>query len=340
MFREFPAELKSNIIRTFDRTFTWILGGCILVVFGLTFTFSMQKPSDEVSEKEIIQIQERYAQLVLNQPKPKIEEEKKAESDAAAAAMRRKKEMEAAKVAAEQEKPEQQKQESIEDRQRRREDTREQRQVKREAVRRKVQSAGIFAAITATGSSGSSRGTSPVSDLLASGGGVGDIGSIDVSKGSFAAKNATPEQLANRRGERTAGVAIERSSVGTVDGGRIASAGEVRISTQPPEMKSESGGAVGSKSCIQSIITRESHRIKRVYENWLKRDPALAGQLKVRFFIIAGGTVNDVSAVSSTTGNAEFDENILRYIKRWDFSSCGVGESIEIIFPFVFSGAE
>jgi TonB family protein len=270
--------------------------------------------------------------LVLNQPKPKVKEEKK--GDAGAAVKQDEiKEKEAA--AEEKEKP---KQESLEDRQQRREETRQQREAKREVVKQQVRSAGIFAAITATGSSGGTGSSGAVSDLLSAAGGVGDLGSIDVSKGSFATKNVTAEQLEQRRGERTTGIGIEKSSVGTASGGQIASSGEVHISTQPPEMKSESGGAVAGKSCIQEAINRESHRIKRVYENWLKRDPSLSGQLKVRFVITSSGTVSEVSVVNSTTSSAEFDENIVRYIKRWDFSSCGTGESIEIVFPFVFSG--
>jgi TonB family protein len=338
MFKAFPNDFRSGIFQSFDRTFAWILAACVVVVFGLILVFSMRVPSEEISEKEILKIQERYAQLVLNQPKPEKVEEKKADSDAAAAAARRKREKEAAE-AAEKESLEKVKQESVEDRQKRKEVTREQRLAKRDVVRKQVQSVGILAEITAAGTSRSGRGSSQVSNLLGAAGGVGDLGNVNISKGSFATRNVTAQQLESRRGERTTGVGIEKSSVGTIDGGRIASAGEVRITTQPPEMKSESGGAVGSKACIQSVITRESHRIKRVYENWLKRDPALGGQLKVRFFILATGMVGDVSVVNSSTGNSEFDENILRYIKRWDFSTCSVDESIEIVFPFAFSGA-
>jgi TonB family protein len=105
-------------------------------------------------------------------------------------------------------------------------------------------------------------------------------------------------------------------------------------------MKSESGASVTSKACIQKGINRESHRIRRVYENWLKRDPSLGGQLTVRFLITASGAVTDVSVIKSSTQNSRFDENILRYIKRWDFSDCSIAESIEIIFPFAFSGTQ
>jgi len=324
-----------------DPGFLYLLIGCAVIVGGLALGLSFIPVKETVSDKEILRIQERYAQLVLNQPKPKVTKEKKlAEEEAGAreAAARKAKE-EAAKKAAEEEAAKKaKKEESFEDKQRRREETRRQREAKREMVKQQVRASGIFAAITSTAASGRGGGTEAVSDLLSAAGGVGNLGGIDVSKGTFATRNVGAADVSQPRGQRTSGVGIEKSSVGTADAGRIASAAEVRITTQPPEMKSESGGAVASKSCIQNVITRESHRIKRVYENWLKRDPSLAGQMKVRFMITSSGTVSDASVVTSSTGNGEFDDNILRYIKRWDFSGCGVGESIEIVFPFVFSG--
>jgi TonB family protein len=78
--------------------------------------------------------------------------------------------------------------------------------------------------------------------------------------------------------------------------------------------------------------------LKHVFENWLKRDPALHGQLKIKFTILPSGEVSNVSIVSSTMNNSEFDENIVRYIKRWAFPPVEGGGPVEVTFPFVFEG--
>ncbi len=332
VFKEFPKEFESSFLKRLERPFLYIVAGCTLVMGGLALGMSFVPVKEVPSEKEILRIQERYAQLVLNQPRKQVKEAVK-EAARPAASQKEEKVVEEAEV---EEKVDRQA-ETFEDKQRRREQTSEERKRKREMVTQQVKSSGIFAAITASGGGAGSVGGG-VEDLLSAAGGVSELGEIDLSKGTFASKGTGATRLEERRGERTSGVGIEKSSVGKASGARIASSGEVNISTRPPEMKSKSGATVTSKACIQDVINRESRRIKRVYENWLKRDPSLNGQLKVRFIITPSGTASSVSVVKSTTSNGDFDENILRYIRRWDFSSCSIAESIEIVFPFAFSG--
>lgn len=331
--REFPREFRGGLLRQLDRRFLIILAACGLVLGGVTLILSL-RPVKEITEKEILRIQERYAQLVLNQP---IEAEEPVEEVETATAET------GAEDAAEEEKVEEEvdrEKESYVEKQERKEASREERARKREQIKQQVRSAGLFAAITATGGSSSGSGEQ-VSDLLgAAAEGVGDIGDINISKGTFATRNTDAEELAARpRGKRTSGVSIDKEKVGTAAGARIASAADVNITTKPAEMKNESGGAVASKACIQRVINRQSKRIKRVYENWLKRDPKLKGTLKVRFTILPSGEASAVSVLHSTTANSRFDSNILRYVQRWDFAACGITESVEIVFPFAFSGS-
>jgi TonB family protein len=91
-----------------------------------------------------------------------------------------------------------------------------------------------------------------------------------------------------------------------------------------------------SQTSIKQQIDLEANRLKRVYENWLKRDPSLAGQLKIKFTILPSGEVANVSIVNSSTNNSEFDENIVRYVKRWMFPAVEGGGPVEVIYPFVF----
>jgi TonB family protein len=332
----FPRDLRRNLLSRVEPRFTIIFGSLFLVAFVAVAYLSSLKVTESVSEKDIVKIQERYAQLVLNQPKAKPPEVKKADKGKGTA--------EAGKTAAK-EAPKEAKvdreRETFADRHARQEATREQRQAVRQRVAAAVQTAGIFAAITASGG-GSKGGPSSggnVTDLLgAAAGGVGDLGSIQVSKGTFATRgNVDIGELKARRGTVTQGVDITRESVGHAHAERISSGGGVAISSAAPEVSGNTTNAEArSQSSIKKVIDQETNRLKRVYETWLKRDPSLAGQLKIKFTIMPDGSVTNVTIVSTSTKNSEFDETLVRYIKRWAFPAMEGGGPVEVVFPFVF----
>ncbi len=331
----FPKQYRRRPLGDLDRRFLGILGVCGVVFFVSIWILSHRDVPETISDKEIAKIQERYARLILNQPKPKQEERKIEQTGPAADGGAQKKEE--AKVDRENE--------SVAERTQRREASRGDRAAKREQISKTIQSSGLFAAITSSSKSGGGGGSSSVSDLLGAGGEVGDLGSIQIDKGTFATRDVNAGELKARkggeRGSGGSGVGIARESIGRAEGGQLASAGSVNLSSAPAEMSSESGSQVTSKSCIQRIINTESRRIKRVYEGWLKRDPTLSGQIQVKFTILPGGAVSTVTIIKSTTNNSEFDQTITRtHIARWSFADCSVGESVEVVFPFVFESSQ
>ncbi len=332
VLKSFPVEYNRSFFKQLDVTFLIILLSCTIVLFG-TFIVLCLRPLPEINEKEIQKIQERYAQLVLNQPKKKKEEVgeegevpvKKASED---------------KVKEEEKKEEvDRKNETVEEKKKRKEKTKVNRKERRAAIKKQLQSSGIFAAITASGS-GSGSSSSAMSDLLSSSEGVGDIGDIDIEKGSFATKNVTPEMIKKRRGKKTSGVGIQKQGVGKAAGTQIASTGKVNITSAPPKIKGESAGK-GSRTqaAINRVVSRQQSRLKKVYESMLKRDPNLGGKLMVKFVIMPDGSVTNVAIVKSTTGNATFDKRIVSYVKRWKFPPISGGGPVEVVFPFVFSGS-
>jgi TonB family protein len=332
--KEFPKEFRSSIIQRLDSKFMAIFAGCALVLGGITLVMSL-RPLPEVSEEEIQRIQERYAQLVLNQPKKEVKEaiEKAAPTTQEAA------EEEEAPVEEEKEEVDREKETFVE-KQQRKQATSEERRAKREAIKQQVESAGLFAAITAAGGSGGSS-SDDVTDLLGEGGEeVGDLAGIELSKGTFAARKVDKKELKARQGSRKSGVDIEKKELGKAEGGRIASAAKVNVSSKPPEVSGDGAShADRSQSSIQRVINRQKKRLVRVYENWLKRDPNLGGQLKIKFTILPTGAVSNVIIVSSTTNNSSFDENIVRYVKRWKFSAVTGAGPVDVVYPFVFEKA-
>lgn len=326
--KAFPKEYRKRLFAGIDRTFSILLISCAIVAGTVTFLMSMRELSEVPSEKEILKIQERYAQLVLNQPKPKPEPEVEQVQQEAEETGPQEEEQEEEETVDREE-------ETFVERQERKKSTQEERRKRRKEIAKQVKSTGIFAAITSSGGAGGT--SSDASDLLGATDAAGDLSDISVSKGSFATRKGTAEEL-KRRGKRTSGVGIKKETVGRTEVKQIASAGDVKLSSEPPKIKGDQAQVSTSKACIQRVINRERRRLKRVYENWLKRDPQLGGRIKISFTILPSGGVSSVSVLSTSTGNSSFDRNIVRYIKRWSFTACKPASPLEIDLPFVFEG--
>jgi len=332
----FSGELHRGIFGRFDRRFGLLVLVCMAVVFTLFGVLSMRKPPVEVSDRDISRIQERYARLVLNQPKPAVVKPEPIDKIADQIARTK------AQAVPEEKKEEvvvdREKETFIEKRQRQESGSETRRQV-REQVAREVSAAGIFAAITASASSGGGSFSS-TSDLLGAAGlGAVGLGDMSLSRGTFTSRNVDAAELIARREARTDNVAIEREAVGKAVIGTVAANVQVNITTAAPEISGESSSLQErSQSAIQKTVSSESRRLKRLYEEWLKRDPALSGRLTVKFVILPSGAVSNVSVVKSTTSNAEFDEMVLRYIRRWQFPMVEGAGPVEVVYPFVFEG--
>jgi len=334
----FPKELRSKVFSHLEPRFTSLFLCSLAVIGGLVFLVSLRKLPDTVSDKQILKIQERYASIVLNQPKPKPKEVEKVKEVKTSGRVKE----EAAPEKKEEVKVDREK-ESYTAKQERKAETRVEREVVRQRVAQQVQSSGIFAAITAVGTGGGNGGASSgaaVSDLLgAASEGVGSLSNLKISKGTFAARNVDAADVKARRGQVTSGVDIARESVGRAATSRISSGGSVNITSAPPQITGEPASlASRTQESIQRVTDLEGKRLKHVFENWLKRDPTLHGELKIKFVILPSGEVANVSIVSSTMNNSEFDENIVRYIKRWTFPPVENGGPVEVTFPFVFEG--
>jgi TonB family protein len=332
----FPKECRRGFLSRIEPHFALVFGILLAISFALVIILSYTvKISNVVSQKEILQIQERYAQLVMNQPEPK-----KAPVVKETKTVTEEKTTEKAEQAKTEEVKVDREKESFADKEKRKEATEEDRRQKREMIAQQVQSSGIFAAITSSSGSSSGPGMS-ASDLLGSSEGdqMMDLSTGNVSKGTFATRNVDKAELESKKGTRTTDVGIKTEEVKSTKVTQLASSGSVSISSQPPQITGESASSADrSQTAISQVVNRETQRLKRVYEEWLKRDPALNGRLTVKFVILPSGSVSSVSVVKSTTENAEFDETILRYIRRWQFPPVDGGSPVEVVYPFVFEG--
>lgn len=333
----FPRELRSRLFGKVEPRFVLLFGISLLVVGLSVYLLSFRKQSDVMTDAQILKLQERYASIVLNQPVPKPQEipnpteiTPKAQEQAQTT---EEKPAEAAPVDREKE--------TFKERETRRVASSATRESVRQQVAAQVQSTGIFAAITATANGGGGGG---VNDLLgaANGDGIADLQNLKVSKGTFAAasRGISASDIKESRGAKTSGVVLSQSAIGRASGGSIVAGGSVNItSSAPPEIKGESASSEErSMASIQKVIDREKVRLIRIYENRLKQDPELKGQIKIRFTILPTGAVASVSIAKSTMNNPEFEDMVVRFVQRWMFTPISGGGPVEVVFPFAFEG--
>jgi TonB family protein len=340
---EFPEDCRRTFRSRFEPQFTGLFVALALVIFLTVGLLSRIKPRQTVTEQDMIKIQERYARLVLNQEMPKKEEPKidlKAQQAAAQRAA-----AEAAAEAEETAASERRKTETVVEKTARKQATSTQRAVKREAMKRQIENVGLFAELTAVGSGGGSGkgpgGKGGVRDLIGNIDATASLSNMSISGSSFATKRAGTFQPGEggggggRRGERAEGGTLSTSGLSSATAGTFKSEGKIEGSV----LENIQGEAVNDVSrdmkTLQQVLQRYSPRLKKVYEDFLKRNPDLSGKMVVKFTIEADGSVSGVVLVSSDLNDRELERNLIRYIERIKFPSASGKLTIE--WPLIFS---
>jgi TonB family protein len=91
------------------------------------------------------------------------------------------------------------------------------------------------------------------------------------------------------------------------------------------------------KSAIQRVVRKHRNEVRYCYENELKKDPELAGMVKVKFVIGVTGSVESASVSSSTVGSDAVGECVVRSISKWVFPAPKGNGSVSVVYPFKFS---
>jgi TonB family protein len=321
--KAFPRELRMGFFQSLDREFVRIFLICLGVMVTVFLIGALMEKPKEPSASEMEDIQARYAKLVLNKEIPKEEEkEEKVEQVARETAAKKK-----------EEKKIDRKKESVAQKQERKAATSEQRAKKREALKKEIENVGLFAELTAVGGSGGS--SRAVHDLIGDVDAAAGLTDMDITSGSFVQKKSETLALRERRGERSAGGTIKQSSVLKAKGGTFKSSGNVELN----RVDNIQGAAAADASRSMQALTRELRkyqpRLKRVYENYLKRNPDLAGKIVIKFTIEADGSVSDVIVLSSDLNHRQLERDLIRRIKRIKFKPASGKITIE--WPLIFS---
>jgi TonB family protein len=99
----------------------------------------------------------------------------------------------------------------------------------------------------------------------------------------------------------------------------------------PTEMKP---GGLRTADEIQTEIGIKQRELEEIYENYLNFNPNAAGKLKVRFTILASGSVAGVEVVESTVNMKALEVALTRAVNRWIFTPAS--NDVTLTYPFIF----
>jgi TonB family protein len=85
---------------------------------------------------------------------------------------------------------------------------------------------------------------------------------------------------------------------------------------------------------IQAEIDIKQRELEQIYENYLNIYPTAAGKLKVRFTILASGSVASVEVVESTINLKGLEIALTRAVNRWIFTPAA--NDVTLTYPFIF----
>ncbi len=128
----------------------------------------------------------------------------------------------------------------------------------------------------------------------------------------------------------TTGFGSGQQGTGT---GSIPGKGEVEIGTE-----SLSVFVLGSltREEIERVIRAHHPEVRNCYDREIARNPGLAGKVTLKWTIVEGGRVENVSTKENTTGSRSLSDCIAANLKGWKFPTPAQGSSADVEWPFVF----
>jgi hypothetical protein len=303
-----------------DYPFLGILGFMGFLFGLLTIMMALSPPPPE---NEMMEIDDRFVDLLLEKPPEEIPQPKKADAnpDAGEGAKAKKEE---GKVGKQDAKMKTAKGNKVE-------------MQKQQLDKEIAEQAGVLGALRDGGELDSVFGSSAMSTDLA--GGIGGlIGASGTQMGSGG--------LGGRGGGLGGGGSAEGlGGLGTK--GRGSGSSGYGSGGGSFGQKSEGGiGAIGGdpiilgaldKSLIDAVIKRHMNQIRYCYQRELTKNPNLGGKITIKFVIAKDGSVSKSDVKSSTMGNKSVEGCIADRFLRFQFPEPKGGGIVIVSYPFIFS---
>lgn len=212
-------------------------------------------------------------------------------------------------------------------------------------VEQKVRTVGVLGMLTGVGAT--AKGPA-VADVL---GAIGDkkdnFKDLDDALNKMTGLKKTPSiDILDKKLVKSKEVSVSHkeeiddliAGIGQAESVNLSKKGDFIIQRPESIEGAASSDARRDNNAINEIVSSHKSSIRMTYEKFLKRDPTLSGKVTVRFTITASGSVTNIQIIENTTGNSEFEEEILRKLRMWKFDPIPEGE-VTVSYPFVFSSS-
>ncbi len=215
----------------------------------------------------------------------------------------------------------------------------EARRISREAISREVSNKGLLGLITGTGSG--TEGRQAVTGIFGSSGSGGtggesrDLDRVLSSVGGLKTQGASGLGISGGGG----GGGTGEGSGGGGRGGRsgrqttiddlvsdrddvstmsLTRKGDINLEAPAEVIGLGKKSVYRSPDAIQEVLLKHVSAVRYCYERELKRNPSLKGKVSVRITVATDGSVHDAVIVSSTLNNERVERCILTRIRRWN----------------------
>jgi pSer/pThr/pTyr-binding forkhead associated (FHA) protein/outer membrane biosynthesis protein TonB len=299
------------------------LGLMSFMAFLLAMIFVLFLNSPPPSESEVLDVPDRFVEMLLQQPEPEPQKEKNkpdANPDAGEGAKAKKEEGKVGKKDAKMEKAKGNKVELQ----------------KKKLDTEVAENAGVLGALRDGGELDGVFGTSNLSADLAGGiGGLIGAKGTQIGAGGLGARGSGlggGGTAAGLGGLGTKGRGSGASGYGS-GGGNFGAKGEGgigRIGGDPIIL-----GAL-DKSLIDAVIKKHMNQIRYCYQRELPKNPSLGGKVTVKFVISKTGSVSKASTKTSTMNNKAVEGCINSRFMRFQFPEPKGGGIVIVSYPFIF----
>lgn len=196
------------------------------------------------------------------------------------------------------------------------------------------ESQGILGLLTGTGSTGNASG---LADFLLDQGLVKELEQM-MSETDLTIGQGSSDDFDNLIAASDLGGGID-DLLGALDDVETVSLGEKgRIQIDRIGGMTGSQKALGSRTeeSVRAVLLAYTGRLTYIYNKYLKRDPGLKGKMVVEVVIAASGRVSSARLATSSMGNAEFEREVLSFIRRWKYAAIDEGE-VTVTYPLFFN---
>ncbi len=91
-----------------------------------------------------------------------------------------------------------------------------------------------------------------------------------------------------------------------------------------------------TKESIMSVVRAQTPGLRYMFTKYLRQQGGFGGKIVFRLEISPLGDVIRLDLVSSTTGNAEFDNEVRTQMKAWNFGHLPTAGKTTVTLPFTF----